>query len=115
MRFAVEQAGGPVDETVERWLIHKDRLDFGPFSLAAVKEKIRKGEFGAESVIVDQSTGARLTIGAHPLLAEVLKEVHHVQEQRRREAAEAERRAGADGESGSIGPMEPPGIGEVGG
>ena len=86
--FAVAAAGGPVDETVEKWLVHKDRLDFGPFSLSSVKQQILEGKFSAETIIVDQSTGHRKAIGDHPVLAPVLREAAAEVEKRRREAAD---------------------------
>jgi hypothetical protein len=88
IQFAVADAGGPIDESVERWLIHKDRLDFGPFSLLSVRDQIRQGKFGPDSIIVDQSTGARTTISAHPLLEDTLFEVSEERERKRREAAD---------------------------
>ena len=91
-RFAVVE-GGPVDETAEKWLIHKDRLDFGPFSLASVKLQIREGKFSAESIIVDQSTGQRMTIAAHPLLAATIEEAAAGRERLRREAADRAHRS----------------------
>ena len=54
-----EVAGGAVDEAQERWLIQKDRLDFGPFSLAQVRAQIQRGEIIGEHMIVDSDTGAR--------------------------------------------------------
>ena len=54
-----EVAGGAVDEAQERWLIQKDRLDFGPFSLAQIRAQIQRGEIIGEHMIVDSDTGAR--------------------------------------------------------
>jgi hypothetical protein len=54
-----EVAGGAVDEAQERWLIQKDRLDFGPFSLAQIRAQIQRGEIIGEHMIVDSDTGSR--------------------------------------------------------
>ena len=37
-----EAAGGAADDTQERWLIQKDKLDFGPFSLAQILRAVRE-------------------------------------------------------------------------
>ena len=54
-----EVAGGGIDDAQERWLIQKDRLDFGPFSLAQIRAQIQRGEIVGEHMIVDSDTGAR--------------------------------------------------------
>jgi hypothetical protein len=54
-----EVAGGAIDDAQERWLIQKDRLDFGPFSLAQIRAQIQRGEIIGEHMIVDSDTGAR--------------------------------------------------------
>jgi serine/threonine-protein kinase len=43
-----EAAGGAADDTQERWLIQKDKLDFGPFSLAQIRAQIERGEIVGE-------------------------------------------------------------------
>jgi protein kinase-like protein len=91
--FAVARAGGPVDETAEKWLVHKDRLDFGPFSLAQVKQQIREGKLSSETVIVDQSTGVKRSIGEHPLLSATLEEASAESERRRRDDADRAHKA----------------------
>ena len=59
------------DQT-EKWLIQKDRLDFGPFSLGDLKQQLYKQEFGGDDVVVDQETGERNRIRNHPLLRDFI-------------------------------------------
>ena len=54
-----EVAGSAVDDGQERWLIQKDKLDFGPFSLVQIRAQIERGEILGEHMIVDSDTGAR--------------------------------------------------------
>jgi hypothetical protein len=63
--FDVAQAAG-LAENDERWLIQKDKLDYGPFSLAQVMAQIEKGIFKAEHFIVDVESGERKKIKDHP-------------------------------------------------
>ena len=42
--FNVDAALSAVDDTHERWLIQKDKLDFGPFSMKDVRSQIRAGQ-----------------------------------------------------------------------
>jgi serine/threonine protein kinase len=84
----VEAAGGAIDEAQERWLIQKDRLDFGPFSLAQVRAQIQRGEIIGEHMIVDSDTGARKKVKDFPALREFTKTSERNREQNRRAAAE---------------------------
>ena len=68
-----EVAGGAVDDAQERWLIQKDRLDFGPFSLAQIRAQIQRGEIIGEHMIVDSDTGARKKVKDFPPLREFTK------------------------------------------
>jgi hypothetical protein len=67
--FDVAQAAG-MTESDERWLIQKDRLDYGPFSLAQLMVQIERGAFGAEHLIVDIDSGERHKIKDHPQLGQ---------------------------------------------
>lgn len=58
-----------VDDTSERWLISKDRLDYGPYALADIAAQIDRGEILAAHLITDQFDGTKTTVGEHPLLA----------------------------------------------
>lgn len=67
--FNVAQASG-LAENDERWLVHKDRLDYGPFSLAQIMAQIERGDFKSDHMIVDVDSGERQRIKEHPLLGE---------------------------------------------
>lgn len=55
----------------ERWLIQKDKLDFGPFTLADVKAQIEAGQVRANHLVVDMETGERMPVREHPMLREL--------------------------------------------
>ena len=83
-----EAAGGAVDDAQERWLIQKDKLDFGPFSLAQIRAQIERGEILGEHMIVDSDTGARKKVKDFPPLREFTKTSERRLEQQRRANAE---------------------------
>ncbi|HVU52807.1 MAG TPA: protein kinase [Polyangia bacterium] len=83
-----EAAGGAADDTQERWLIQKDKLDFGPFSLAQIRAQIERGEIAGEHMIVDSDTGARKKVKDFPALKEFTKVAERRLEQVRRAKAE---------------------------
>ena len=78
-----------ISEEYERWLIQKDNLDFGPFSLAQVVAQMEKGVFSGEHFIVDADSGDRQKIKDHPQLAEHTRLVERKLEAQRRTRAEA--------------------------
>jgi eukaryotic-like serine/threonine-protein kinase len=83
-----EAAGGAADDSQERWLIQKDKLDFGPFSLAQVRAQIERGEILGDHMIVDSDTGARKKVKDFPALKEFTKISERRLEQMRRAKAE---------------------------
>jgi hypothetical protein len=83
-----EAAAGAADDTQERWLIQKDKLDFGPFSLAQIRAQIERGEIAGEHMIVDSDTGARKKVKDFPALKEFTKVAERRLEQMRRAKAE---------------------------
>jgi serine/threonine-protein kinase len=83
-----EVAGGAVDEAQERWLIQKDRLDFGPFSLAQIRAQIQRGEIVGEHMIVDSDTGARKKVKDFVPLRDFARTSERQIEQNRRAHAE---------------------------
>jgi eukaryotic-like serine/threonine-protein kinase len=83
-----EVAGGAVDDAQERWLVQKDKLDFGPFSMAQIRAQIERGEIIGEHVIVDSDTGARKKVKDFPQLRELSKTSERRIEQQRRAHAE---------------------------
>jgi len=83
-----EAAGAAIDDAQERWLIQKDRLDFGPFSLTQVRAQIARGEILGEHMIVDSDTGARKKVKDFPALRDFTKTSERHREQNRRAAAD---------------------------
>jgi serine/threonine protein kinase len=78
-----------ISEEYERWLIQKENLDFGPFSLAQVMAQMEKGVFSGDNFIVDADSGDRQKIKEHPQLAEFNRVVERKLEAQRRTRAEA--------------------------
>lgn len=77
-----------ISEEYERWLIQKDNLDFGPFSLAQVMSQMEKGVFTGDHFIVDADSGDRQKIKEHPQLAEFTRVIERKLEVQRRTRAE---------------------------
>jgi eukaryotic-like serine/threonine-protein kinase len=77
-----------ISEEYERWLIQKDNLDYGPFSLAQVMAQMEKGVFSGDNFIVDADSGDRQKIKEHPQLAEFCRVVERKLEAQRRTRAE---------------------------
>jgi eukaryotic-like serine/threonine-protein kinase len=83
-----QPAGPAIDESQERWLVQKDRLDFGPFSMAQIRAQISRGEILGEHLLIDNETGDRQQIKDFPLLREFSKASERRLAQSRRAAAE---------------------------
>lgn len=81
-------AAAGLDADTERWLIQKNRLDYGPYSMAQVMAEIERGAFSSEHFIVDTDSGDRQKIGEHPQLSEFAKQAERKLEQVRRAQAE---------------------------
>jgi len=87
--FNVMEAAGAVgDENQERWLVQKDKLDFGPFSLAQIRAQIERGEIISEHLIVDTDSGERWKVKEFPGLGEFTKSAERKRERERRARAE---------------------------
>jgi serine/threonine protein kinase len=85
----------PIPDDYERWLVRKDGLDFGPFTLGEVKQQLFKGEFGGEEELVDQDSGERVPTSRHPALAEFIRalQIHRQNEEVEKARAESSRRS----------------------
>jgi Protein kinase domain len=83
-----EVAGAVGDESQERWLVQKDKLDFGPFSIAQIRAQIERGEIQGEHLIVDIDSGERKKVKEFPGLGEFTKSAERRREQLRRAHAE---------------------------
>jgi serine/threonine-protein kinase len=82
-----------MDDKTERWLISKDRLDFGPFTMRDVVHQIETGKIDGEAYITDTETGDRKRVQDHPQLRTLVMEsqAKHA-EQARQDAEHADRR-----------------------
>jgi hypothetical protein len=78
---------GPHDNE-EKWLIQKDNLDFGPFSMKQIRAQIERGEILAEHVLIDNDLGSRGRVKEYPGLGDLAKISHRRLEQVRRAQAE---------------------------
>jgi hypothetical protein len=63
-----------MDDNTERWLISKDKLDFGPFAMREVVSQIESGKISGEAWITDTETGDRKRVQDHPQLRQLVME-----------------------------------------
>jgi hypothetical protein len=75
-------------DTTEKWLISKQRMDYGPFSLADVIAQIDQGDIVAGNVIQDKDSGARTDVADHPLLGPLVEQSRQRRDDARRAQAE---------------------------
>ena len=59
-------------DSTERWLIQKDRLDFGPFALGELKQQLYKRQFSPDDMVLNKETGDVTRIRNHALLREFI-------------------------------------------
>ncbi len=84
----------------ERWLVTKDKLDYGPFSTAEFVAEIEGDRVLPGHVVIDKHSGERHPVEAHPVFGDVADRARQVRDDRRRASAEEthtvkERRRGA--------------------
>jgi hypothetical protein len=75
-------------DSTEKWLISRDRMDYGPFSLAEVIAQIERGEVVAGHAIQDKDSGARGDVADHPLLGSIVEAARQKRDDQRRAHAE---------------------------
>lgn len=98
---AAERAlAGAMADPTENWLVARGKFDYGPYSLAAIVDQIKRGEVVAGNIIIDKDTGARVDAGVHPLLAPLVDAARQQRDDARRAQAEVahqgrEKRRGA--------------------
>jgi serine/threonine-protein kinase len=91
--FNVDAALNAVDDQTERWLIQKDKLDFGPFNMREVRSQIEGGKILGEHVIIDTENGERRKVKDHPQLRALVLDAEARISMQQKEAEEvAERR-----------------------
>ncbi|HEY0989844.1 MAG TPA: hypothetical protein VGD80_22400 [Kofleriaceae bacterium] len=77
-----------VADTTEKWLISRNRMDYGPFSLADVIAQIERGEVVAGHFIQDKDSGERTDVADHPLLGPIVDAARQKHDDQRRAQAE---------------------------
>ena len=75
-------------DSTEKWLVSKNKLDYGPFSLSDIVKQIEKGDIVAGNIIQDKDSGARSEVSEHPLLGPMVDAAKQRLDQQRRAAAE---------------------------
>jgi len=78
---------GPEDN-VEKWLVHKDSLDFGPFSMVQIRAQIERGEILADHLVIDNDSGTKIRVRDIPGLGAMAKHAGRRLEAARRAQAE---------------------------
>jgi hypothetical protein len=87
----IEDLLAETDDGGEKWLIQKDRLDFGPFAMGDLKQQLYRGEFTGDDMVVDQETGERSRIRNHPAYRDFIVHLERHLEVQRAQEAEASR------------------------
>jgi hypothetical protein len=72
----------------ERWLVSKDKLDYGPFAAQQIILDIRADQIQPGHLIVDSQTGTRVPCERHPLFQAEVAEAKQKRDDKRRTAAE---------------------------
>lgn len=75
-------------DTTEKWLIGRNRMDYGPFSLSDVMAQIERGEVVAGNHIQDKDSGERTDVADHPLLGPIVDAARQKHDDQRRAQAE---------------------------
>lgn len=75
-------------DTTEKWLVNKNKMDYGPFSLADVLKQIEKGDIQHGAIIMDKDSGARMKVDDHPLLGPLVDQAKQKRDDARRAQAE---------------------------
>jgi hypothetical protein len=91
--FNVDAALSAVDDTHERWLIQKDKLDFGPFAMKEVRSQIESGKIVGEHVIIDTENGQRQHVRDHAQLRQLVLEAEARLGEQERQDKEAHERS----------------------
>jgi hypothetical protein len=92
--FNVDAAVSSTDDSTERWLIQKDKLDFGPFNLADVRSQVEGGKILGDHTIIDTETGERRKVKDHPQLREMVMQAEtRMAEHHRQQMEDQEKRS----------------------
>jgi hypothetical protein len=94
------QLSAMIADPDEAWLVNKDRLDYGPFTMIQVIEMIQRDEILPGHEVINKHSGDRTAVEEHPLLGDLVEEARMARDERRRAQAEVvhaktEKRRGA--------------------
>ncbi|HET6610458.1 MAG TPA: protein kinase, partial [Kofleriaceae bacterium] len=85
---AEAHAASLANDTEEKWLVSQGKLDYGPFSLAQLVDRIRTDKLVAGDIVIDKDTGQRTAVEHHPLLGELVDAAAEKRRFRQRASAE---------------------------
>jgi hypothetical protein len=71
-KIAIPKAPKSDPDDDVRWLITKDKLDFGPYSMRQLREQIQKHEVLPGHILMDNETGKRMPVEEHPELHDLV-------------------------------------------
>ena len=77
-----------LNETHDRWLVTKGKLDYGPFPLSAIVEQIQSNQILPGNILVDNETGNRCKVEDNPLLTDLIDSAKQKRDDDRRANAE---------------------------
>ena len=63
-----------LDDASEHWLIHRGKVDFGPYAMREVRAQIETGKISGEDLIIDSESGDRRKVKDHPQLRQLVTE-----------------------------------------
>ncbi len=77
-------------DTGRKYMVQKDRLDYGPYDGAQIRELVVEESILPHHLVVSMDTGERYRLSEHPDFADFLREYQRQKELERREQAEQE-------------------------
>lgn len=69
-QLLADTSGG---DPTECWVVHRNRLDFGPFTAADLRQRLYRGEFGPDDLAIDQTTGTRAPLRRQPAFEQFVR------------------------------------------
>ena len=86
----IGQGSAPVQANAEeeRWLVTRDKLDYGPYTTAGLLEQISISQARGEHQVTDSFTGERVALVEHPLFTSAVEKASEERVSSRRADAE---------------------------
>jgi hypothetical protein len=89
---SVEQLlAAPVPDDGEFWVVQKEGLDFGPFTLMDIKHAVHKGEYTGDDVLMNRDTGEKVRMRNHPHMREFVIQAERLLVSQQEQKAELQR------------------------